>query len=134
MFRLVKFGLIFISVFSAINVLAQEKCDSFRIVGKWNVCYPTEVTKQCQGNFVSYVFKEDGTFKLFGVKVDYADNVVFDGIWKWQNKSLILEHNYETAKSIRTIDNIIFISRDEFYTVEEPLKGWQHYTKFQKAK
>jgi len=114
-------------------VLAQEKCDSFRIVGKWNVCYPIEATKPCSGNFVSYVFKEDGTLKLFGVKVDYAANIVFDGTWKWQNKSLILEHDFGTNKSIKMIDNILFISRDEFYTVEEPLKGWQLYTKFKKV-
>jgi hypothetical protein len=86
------------------------------------------------GNFVSYVFKEDGTFKLFGVKVDYAANVVFDGAWKWQNRTLILEHSFGMERSIKEVDHIIFISPDEFYTVEEPLKGWRLYTKFQKAK
>lgn len=133
MFRLIKFGFIFISLFHPINALAQEKCDSIRIAGKWNVCHPTEVTELCPSNFVSYVFKDDGTFKLFGIKVHYAADVVFDGIWKWQNKSLILETNFGMGKSTKTIDSIIFINSDEFYTVKEPLKGWQLYTKFQKA-
>lgn len=132
-----KFIFVFVSIFWGFKALTQNNpCDTINISGKWAVCHSEDLDKPCKLGLGFYDFKEDGTFKLTGVKVDYADNVVFDGKWMFLNNVLTLECDYNKtiANPIPQIINVVFINSKKFYKVEEPLPGCKLYTVFQNIK
>jgi len=124
----------FIVCFFGHDSIAQNnQCNVFPILGEWNVCYSENINQECKKGIVTYDFKNDGSFTLKGVKVDYAENVVFTGKWTLVENVLTLECYFNSKeKPIPMILNIIFLDHNKFYHVDEPLPGWSLYTTFKK--
>ena len=111
----------------------NSQCDSFPIIGEWKVCISENLSKPCEKGIVTYDFKKDGSFILKGVKVHYADNVVFTGKWTLVENVLNLECSYNSKERPAPMAlNIIFSDHNRFYHLDEPLPGWTMYQIFQK--
>ena len=114
------------------SIAQNNQCEIFRISGEWNVCNFENINQQCKKGIVTYDFKKDGSFTLKGVKVDYAENIVFTGKWTLVENVLTVEYNFNKEKPIPMILNILFLDPNKFYHVDEPLRGWKLYKTFQK--
>jgi hypothetical protein len=120
----------FIAGFSS-KAVVQPGSEKFNITGKWNLCYPINVVETCSKGIVTYDFNNDGSYALRGVKVHYADSVIFYGKWTLINDVLLLEQ--DNVSSIQRLEKLIFVNENKFYRMEEPLPGSKLYTVFQRV-
>lgn len=127
------FFTLILSICGFSSLAQNNQCDTLPIIGEWNVCISENLNRPCEKGIVTYDFKNDGSFILKGVRVDYTDNVVFTGKWMLVENVLTLECSYNLkTKPAPMILNIVFSGNNKFYHLNEPFPGYTLYRIFQK--